>query len=271
MNDDCLHKDVFAHFGRAYYYAEVVHRGLVNLAAFVGADEFSTQGRFDERLAEHSRMTMGELVPLAKDLFPVAVHASLDWALTTRNHLAHGFWYERVHGFLSDAGMESMIEDLELMAEQFGSLNEILDRAVLEHARKQGVPEERITEAMANPPPAEPIVGRRTPRPGEYIEVVRAWESPGGGFVLEDDIGELWQACEVGLAWLMYDQVPSEWPRLERIDRYLPSGIVARPKGVKPWNYKLHVRSGALIVVRREPGAEAFGWRIEPVPEPDRS
>lgn len=58
-----LHREVYARFGLAYYYSEVLHRGLCNLLTaltFRGPEDI-TRPRFGEVMAEVFSLTLGQL------------------------------------------------------------------------------------------------------------------------------------------------------------------------------------------------------------------
>lgn len=90
-------KDLFAYFGRAYYFADVLHRGVILVAAFgrlppVG---LTTRSRVEEVLSENQKLSFGVAVTRAKEFLPGDIFDLLESAVERRNFLAHHFWYEK--------------------------------------------------------------------------------------------------------------------------------------------------------------------------------
>ena len=112
--DDDLVKELFARFGFAYYESECLHRGLCN--AYVLAP-FETPGhvtapRVDERMAEAFDMTLGQVVEALRPWTPPTFHEQLAEAVDIRNHLAHRFWFERIHLGMTEDGVHGLIAEL---------------------------------------------------------------------------------------------------------------------------------------------------------------
>ncbi len=110
-------KEVYARFGLAVYYAQVLEHGLVNALVVLdlipnrrhlarSRDEWGTQ--FDAFTDRHFEATMGRLM---KNLRAVTqVHADLEKllqdVLNRRNWLVHDFFRERATEFMSALGRE---------------------------------------------------------------------------------------------------------------------------------------------------------------------
>ena len=256
--DDDEHREVYARFGLAYYLSECVHRGLVNVFAYLPYDE-ATAARpwVDERYARASTMTLGELATQTKSLLPANIHASLDWVVDRRNHLAHGFWYERTHEMLGAEGRARLVASLTDTADRFQELDRALDGLVMAHMEKLGISSEmfeHVAREVRGKAP-DPPVGRRVPKADERIDIVEAWlvgkGGPLKGLVLRDREGLAWQLGEVGLGWSFLSGPALGWDVFEPLQRHLPAAIVARPKGARPWDYKLHLSTGRLLTVSR--------------------
>ena len=261
MTDDDQQRECYAQFGLAYFYTEALHRGLVNVVSVLPLDGVATtQPRVEERYRTHSEMTLGGLVPLAKECLPESLHLSLDWALEKRNFLAHGFWYERAHMMSSDEGLAAVIQELREAVSVLQDLDTAIQGIVEGHFKRLGITDDMVAAAFdeACRAPVEPPCPRRIPKPGEQLRIRAAWLIPRGkneALVFEDADGEHWQICEIGLGWSFHKAVEPSWKVCQPLVGFLPAEIVARPKRAKPWDYSLWISTGALLVVR--PGPEA--------------
>jgi hypothetical protein len=263
-----LTREVYARFGLAYYMTECIFRGLVNLFAILPFTRASaTRPRVEERMKVAEQMTLGEVVRNTKPLLSADLHGSLEWALAKRNILAHGFWFERVHMMATDDGKQELIDELMQDVEVLRGLSGVLDTLNLEHMRRLGMTQEQFAEALAaSREPVEPLPARRIPKMEETIEVTAAWmierEQGLSTLVMRDSAGLMWQLCDVGLGWSNFIGPDETWKPVSKLMKLLPARVVARPKSAKPWNYNLHVSTGALISVSR--GEEGpFTLRIE--------
>lgn len=271
-DEEQLTREVYAHFGLAYYMAECVYRALVNVFAFLPfkATE-ATRPRVEERTKAAESMTMGDLVGRTKQDVPEALHPTLEWALTQRNFLAHGYWFERIHLMGSAGGKHEMLDELTRITDSMRELNQVLDDLTFAHLRRLGMTDEQHEQAVRESGgcPVEPFPWRRIPRTGETVHVVRSWVVGDGTdretLVVQDADGEMWQLCDAGLGWSYHTQPDEAWVPFDRLNRMLPAQIVARPKGAAAWSFKLHVSTGALITVDRHP-THGFTWSVRAMP-----
>ena len=114
-------RELFARFGRAYYHADVLHRGLCNLYSLSRIPDRGpvTRLRVEEHLRDAFKLTLGQVVrSLESDLSPALVK-QLEDAIERRNFLAHHFWYERAHLMPSTGGVEEMVAELDAFAKLF--------------------------------------------------------------------------------------------------------------------------------------------------------
>lgn len=256
-NDD-EHREVYARFGLAYYLSECIHRGLVNVFAYLPYDKkTATRPWVDERYARASAMTLGELAAQVKPMLPATLQAPLDWTVERRNHLAHGFWYERTHEMLGAEGRAQLVAFLTDTADRFHELNHAFDGLVMAHLERLGISAEMFQDAVAEVrgQPPDPPSARSVPKTEERLDIVQAWLIGKGGalkgLVLRDREGLDWQLGEVGLGWCFLPGPTQEWDVFKDLQRHLPAAIVARPKGAHPWDYKLHLSTGPLLAVSR--------------------
>jgi hypothetical protein len=157
---------------------------------------------------------------------------------------------------LDVAGRERLVAFLEETADRLQDLNREVEAVVMAHLGRLGVTPEMfqqaVTEVSGHPP--DPPLDRRVPGTDDRIEVVEAWLVGDGslkGLVLRDRHGLGWQLGETGLGWSFKSGPAEGWEVYADLQRQLPAAIVARPKGARPWDYKLHLSTGPLLVVMR--------------------
>jgi hypothetical protein len=158
------HREVYARFGLAYCLAECVHRGLVSAFAYLPYDRTTAPRPWiEERFQRASAMTLGELATQTKPGLPDGHHGLLEWAVTRRNHLAHGLWYERTHEMLDVAGRQRLVAFLEETADRLEDLNREVEAVVMAHLESLGVTPEMLQQAMTEVTghPPDPPLDRR--------------------------------------------------------------------------------------------------------------
>jgi hypothetical protein len=252
-------KEVYARFGLAYYFSEVLHRALCNayvLAPFEKEDEMSSM-RVDERFDFAWSTTLGRIINhtdgtiLSEDVID-----RLDDALERRNYLAHYFWFERIPKINSRSGVEEMIGELDEAIEMFRSLNEEISAQLKNHAEKVGITEQVLDQAKEEVLSGEEMRPLHDQRKLERQErVVSAYKVPvqdSKVIILETKDGELWQLSDAGLAWTPYEEPGEDWVKDERLMPYLPATIDPRPGASSPFNYSLHLSGGILRVAKQD-------------------
>ena len=126
MKDDPLGehvKTVYAHFGLAVYSSQVLEHGLANAMlifqlvprAAAVAKPSSWPSRVDSFIEEQFQETLGRLIRKLQKVASVPSHLEqlLARALERRNWLSHHYFRERATEFLSAAGRDTMIAELE--------------------------------------------------------------------------------------------------------------------------------------------------------------
>src|SRR5882672_7072831 len=108
-----LIREVYARFGAAYYFSEVLHRGLSNayvIAPFEGRDGV-TGPRVDERMANAFSLTLGQLIESLRPWLSAHLLERLGAAARRRNYLAHHFWFEKAHLMFSDGDLAGLAHE----------------------------------------------------------------------------------------------------------------------------------------------------------------
>ncbi|MFH1674662.1 MAG: hypothetical protein ABIF87_14725 [Pseudomonadota bacterium] len=152
-------KTVYAHFGLAFYFAQVLEHGIVNMLVFVdllpkraGKPIPRKQWikELDLFLNSHFQMTLGKMIRSFKEVMdvPEDLEILLSTALKKRNFLAHDYFRERATEFMSYQGREKMIEELDknkLFFEQADTrLNEIIEPL----RKRSGITDEHLQKAL---------------------------------------------------------------------------------------------------------------------------
>jgi hypothetical protein len=222
----------------------------------------------EEKLSLAYSQTLGQLREQLRDTLPQDLLSRLDTTLDQRNFLAHHFWFERAHLMFSTEGLESIINELSVLADLFGALNRDLSEFAKPRYEKLGLTEEMVEEHLREAKsgkPLDPFPDKRRPKKQERL--VRAWEFtlPNGtvSLIFETEDGCLWQFCDVGLGWTYYDKIRPEWQINDKIQPYLPATINARPKDCEPWNYLFELSKGAVLWVRPGRRPKTYLWGIQ--------
>lgn len=148
VDDESAHtREVYALFGLAIYYAQVLEHGIVNLLTL--ANVMNRQGTprdFDEVMERRFRDQFAELVrrvePFVGD--DPNVVADLAVGVDRRNGLAHRYFRERAEHFMSWTGRRDMCAELRASAELFKDLDSRLTPVTLRLGGARGFTEEAI-------------------------------------------------------------------------------------------------------------------------------
>jgi hypothetical protein len=252
-------RELFARFGRAYYYAEVLSRGLLNLCALSKLPKEGpiTRPRAEEHLREAFRLTLGQAVTSVSSYFTPENLEQLKTAVQQRNFLAHHFWFECAHLLTSKEGVKEMIFQLDLLADLFQRLDkevECVSRRVL---ARIGITETMLVQCfdeVLRGEPMEPLPKTRMPKKEEVIiGVFRAVSptTPGKSVLLfQTDDGLIWQLCDAGLGWSPYETVDANWEKVDKFVDLLPARVNPRPPLRGPWNFDIVFGKQARLEVR---------------------
>jgi hypothetical protein len=148
-------KEVYARFGLAVYFAQVLEHGLVNAVTILDVipnrrhlarspDEWAAE--VDAFMDRHFQATMGRLMRSLRSV--TQVDADLDQllkeALMKRNWLAHDFFRERATEFMSATGREQMLREVDECRDLFQSAAKRLEATVEPLRKKAGITDERL-------------------------------------------------------------------------------------------------------------------------------
>lgn len=152
-------RDVYAYFGRAIYFAQALEQAIfVHLIFFdfypknakTFKDQKDWEQKFNNYEAQELSKTMGRLIQKLKDSGQPTeeIKTILGEALKQRNRLAHHYFSENAVPFMSEAGRDSMILELESIQELFLSASQLIDDLTMPIARKYGLTEEKHQKIM---------------------------------------------------------------------------------------------------------------------------
>ncbi|MEB3263528.1 MAG: hypothetical protein VKJ66_04060 [Synechococcus sp.] len=151
--DDEQVKEVYARFGLAVYFAQVLEHGIVNALVVLyliptrrhlarSADEWA--GEVDAFMDRHFQAPMGRMMSSLRDVTYVDddLEQLLNEALRKRNWLVHHFFRERASEFMSSPGREQMISEIDGCRDLFQSADKRLEAIVVPLRRKAGLTDE---------------------------------------------------------------------------------------------------------------------------------
>lgn len=144
-------KELYAHFGLAFYCSSVLEHGVANalliLELLEGRAGAKTRAEWealiDKHYAQSFAATLGKLKKrLAqhheRSTKLASVMAALDKCVEERNFLAHHFWREYAAHWFSQYGRASMVQRLEQVRELFSDTDKELDTAIQPFKKRYG-------------------------------------------------------------------------------------------------------------------------------------
>jgi hypothetical protein len=265
LNDLC--REVYARFGLSYYLAECLHSQLCVTYATIGfrSPEDATQPRIEEKLKWASRQMMGPLIEAVRSHVPPTCAESLVEALTWRNKLAHGFWFDRAHLMFNEQGLQQVLEELRQASAVFEATDEQLTTFYHETRNRLGISDEAVAlaqERLLAGQTEPPLPTKRFPRKEERL--LRAWRYTVGerrATVFEAEDGLLLQLCESGLGWSSHEKPGLDWSTDEKLQAYLPATVRTKPAAPEPWKYELQLK-GAVLEVSKPADSDTVQFRV---------
>lgn len=145
-------KDLYAFFGLAFYKANVLEHGVLNLAVALLA-----QGNLGVTVGDVSNLyesfdskTFGYILRVAKQRYSFSDEftAALDKALAYRNHLAHGFFKEHDLDHMSRSGRKKMIDELIEIWTHLAKVDKVMDQYWMSAWEEHGVTQDWIDKQI---------------------------------------------------------------------------------------------------------------------------
>jgi hypothetical protein len=148
-------KEVYARFGLALYFAQVLEHGIVN--ALVSLDLIPNQRKHartpeewsaivDSFMSRHFEKTMGRMLHELRSitLVPSDLEDLLRDALRRRNRIAHDFFREHAEDFMNSSGRAAMLAEVDECRAVFEAADNQLDEVVAPMRRAAGITDEVI-------------------------------------------------------------------------------------------------------------------------------
>jgi hypothetical protein len=143
-------REVYARYGLAMYFAQVVEHAIVNLMIALRLPERGalTARDIDQFMDEAFAMTFGRLLKELRQMGqPIdSVERELDQARDLRNWLAHRYFRDRAVQFMSPAGRVVMLQELDDATDLFLRVNESLERLSAEVRAANNVGEDAVRQ-----------------------------------------------------------------------------------------------------------------------------
>jgi hypothetical protein len=142
-------KEVYAFYGLAAYAAQVLEKGLVNLAVALSTDGVSiTRTHFDTLFDRFDPKAFDQLIHVANARVAISADAQqlLGEALARRNHLSRHFFADRAAAFTTEDGRARMIEELRGLVDLLQRADAEIERMCLPLMVKHGMTEDRIRQ-----------------------------------------------------------------------------------------------------------------------------
>jgi hypothetical protein len=141
-------REVYARYGLAMYFAQVVERAIVNLMIALRLPERGalTRRDIDQFMDEAFTMTFGRLLQELRRMGQSThfLQRDLDYARDMRNWLAHRYFRDRAVQFMSPAGRVVMLQELDDATKLFLQVNEHLERLSSEARAANNIGDEAV-------------------------------------------------------------------------------------------------------------------------------
>jgi len=154
LDDDEKVKDVYAHFGAAIYYAQVLEQQAINMIAcsiqvnnkMNSIEEInSLWNRYDFGIK-----TLGSLINEIKTLYNISENDAETFkkVLKLRNYLTHDYFRFNTELFYNDSGMKRMIKDFIDFKDQAIFIDKKFINYLKKYTIKIGLTDEKIADMM---------------------------------------------------------------------------------------------------------------------------
>lgn len=145
-------KELYAFFGLAFYKANVLEHGVLNLAvALLAQGNLGiTVGEIDRLYESFDDKTFGHIIKVAKQryAFPDAFVTDLELALKYRNRLAHHFFREHDIDHMSSVGRKKMIDELVEIWTHLAKVDQVMDGYWMAAWESHGITKEWVEKQM---------------------------------------------------------------------------------------------------------------------------
>lgn len=152
-DDAYQRREVFAHYGAAMFFAQVLEQGLVNALTFAqtATTPGSTQSTFDLNFDGNLRVTTGRLLHRIKPFLgdDTDLVDALTSALELRNRFAHTYWVEHDRNFFSFSCREVMMAEAIQAQTTFQQVDSRLNPVLARYLQSVGLTREQLDSYIA--------------------------------------------------------------------------------------------------------------------------
>jgi len=146
--DDCCDKELYAFYGLAAYWSQVLEHSAIILALILKLPEVNLvdQELFDELFKSLTKKTFGRLLTISKGVLELTEEDErfLNETLELRNILVHHYFREHAEDLISEVGRRAMKKELQLIISKFKRTDSILEKLYAPLWGKYGVTDESI-------------------------------------------------------------------------------------------------------------------------------
>ena len=151
--DECEQcKEVFAHFGSAVYYAQVLEHQIVNMLVVLrkAQHRVTSEDEFDALFNKKMANTLGQLITEIKHTYRLSDDDKnkLKKVLKARNFIVHDYFKEKVLLFETTKGRELMINDLIEFKNTVIKLDKRLVELAEKYNKRLGITKELVNTQM---------------------------------------------------------------------------------------------------------------------------
>lgn len=137
-------REMFAHAGLAFYWAQLFEKGIIGLIGsvyFYKNHKVWSKQQFMQKLEKMNKKTMRPLLENAMSLvkFSEEDKAFLEKALDTRNRLTHGYFWEHYLIMMDIRGHEKVKSDMLEIQSLFRTASELVDTITINYAGAMGI------------------------------------------------------------------------------------------------------------------------------------
>ncbi len=268
-DDDSNIRECFAYFGRTIYMVQTVEKGILN--SLILSYKNITKTRYDELLAEKSRLTFGQLKReiIEKEIFNNEIIEKIEKFHEKRDWLSHNYWWDRAIEFYRDDLRYKIFEELDKLTTEFENFNKIIQEKSHQFLIKNGINPEQLFEEFASfdKTPDNPTFRKFSKNEtliGIYLfEIDNGFQIP--IFKLEDN--SYWTLCESGLTSFNMREINHDLQPLDKTIGIFPvMQFNPRPKIINEWEYELDLKKKGLSVkvkLAEINGKFVFKWSIK--------
>lgn len=148
MSIDEQAREIYANFGLAVYYGQVLEHGIVNAMVILRLPDRNrfTKGDIDAFMDQQFENTLGKLIKNLREELPLPIDLEnlLKQSLKMRNWLCHDYFRERSVEFMTEHGRKNMLAELFEAKELLVRTDKLLTSVVQPIADRCGITEVTI-------------------------------------------------------------------------------------------------------------------------------